>query len=204
MTARGKYICLEGGDGTGKSKLADALRDKLIALSISVFPMRFPSDGEVGKLIRSGLMGDKDLEEKSYLYLFAADGLNEESTIQLHLNEGHHVICDRHPTLSGRVFQPKHHPESHIEAVYDSAAADGISMPDFLFVLDMPVEGSLARMSGREKYKDVVFEEDNLDKLRTLRERYHDIAYRFKGVLIDASLSTEELAELVMDRAGLR
>lgn len=191
---RGKYICLEGGDGTGKSTLAEALFRRIEGSA----KLRFPSDGHVGKMIREGLMGIRVLNEKSYLYLFAADGLQEETEIQELLGEGRDVICDRHPTLSGRVFQPKHHPKEHIESVYNSAAVDGISMPDYLFVLDLPVEESLARMAAREKYKDVVFEEDDIGKLEKLRERYHDIAYRFNGTLLDASKKTEDLVEQIL------
>jgi dTMP kinase len=198
---RGKYICLEGGDGTGKSTLAAALFKRLTDLRSE--QKRFPSDGNIGRLIRDGLMGQLSLSEKSYLYLFAADGLQEEEDIQRIQDEGVHVICDRHPTLSGRVFQPLHHPEEHIETVYNSAAADGISMPDHLFVLDVPVEVAIERMANREKYKDVVFEKADPEYISKIRKRYMGIAVRFGGTLIDATRPTDELVELVIRIAGL-
>jgi len=200
---KGKYICLEGGDGTGKSTLAAAVRDRLIALSIGVSTERFPSDGDVGSLIRSGLRGDVRFEEKSYLYLFAADGLNEEAAIQRALANGDHVICDRHPTLSGRVFQHMHHPAEHIEAVYNSAAADGISMPDHLFVLHASVPVSLERMRTRKKYKDVVFEKDSVDELEKIQAQYFDLAERFGGTTVNSERPVDELVQLILDQAGL-
>lgn len=199
---RGKYICLEGNDNSGKSTLADAIQarlgDKEAVLN------RFPSEGYVGSLIREGLMGKKTLREEAYLYLFAADGLNEEYWIQDHLVNDFHVICDRHPTLSGRVFQLEHHPNEHIEAVYNSAAADGISMPDHLFVLDVPAEVALERMKGRDKYEDVVFEKKDPQHIDKMRQRYLGIAERFSGTVLDGTLPTEELVELVLNQAGLR
>lgn len=197
---KGKYICLEGGDGTGKSTLAEALHKRLEGSHYK----RFPSDGYAGKLIRSGLMGESLLSEKAYLYLFAADGLQEEREIQEILNEGFHVICDRHPTLSGRVFQLMHHPSEHIEAVYNSAAADGISMPDHLFVLHVSVPVALERMRTRDKYKDVVFEKDTTEELETLMSRYFDLAERFGGTTVNSERPVEELVQLIIDKAGLQ
>jgi dTMP kinase len=196
---RGKYICFEGGDGTGKSTLARALYMR----TDDAATIRFPSDGDVGQLIRSGLMGETKLDERAYLYLFAADGLNEEKNIDALLDDSRHVICDRHPTLSGRVFQPLHHPDAHIEAVYNSAAEDGISMPDHLFVLDIPVSDALERMASREKYKDVVFEKADPEYIAMLRVRYLQLAKRFGGTVLDGTLPTEELVELVLAQTGL-
>lgn len=197
---RGKYICLEGGDGTGKSTLAAAL---YYHLSPGIWPKRFPSDGDIGRVIRSGLMGETELSDKTYLYLFAADGLNEEASIQEMLEGGKHIICDRHPTISGRVFQRLHHPAEHIESVYNSAAADGVSMPDHLFVLDVPVSVALERIENRDKYSDVVFERKDPAYIEMISDRYREIAKRFGGTLIDSTRPTEELVELVLRDSGL-
>ena len=197
---KGKYICLEGGDGTGKTTLAMALHARLGQSWLT----RFPSEGIVGKLIRKGLTGELPIESKPFLYLFAADGLQQQLKIQDVLEEEcRHIICDRHPTLSGRVFQPLHHPKEHIEAVYNSAAADGVWMPDYLFVLDVPPEVSLERMKSREKYDDVVFEKLDIDYISMIRERYLVIAERFGGIVLDATLPTGELVEQVVSMSGL-
>lgn len=198
---RGKYVCLEGGDGTGKSTLAAALCNRLTDSRAE--QKRFPSDGCVGRVIRGGLMGQLLLSEKSYLYLFAADGLQEEEEIQQILSEGVHIICDRHPTLSGRAFQPIHHSEEQIEAVYGAACVDGISMPDFLFVLEVPYQEAIRRMQSREKYKDVVFEQESAEYINKIADRYTLIAERFGGHVIDATRPVDELVELVMRIAGL-
>ena len=200
--SKGKYICLEGGDGSGKSTLAAALHERIgdeNAISI-----RFPSDGIVGKVIRKGLMGELSLESKPFLYLFAADGLQEELWIEDHLNiQGQHIICDRHPTLSGRVYQLLHHGVDEIEDVYNAAARDGISMPDHLFVVEVPDSVALERMKSRKKYVDVVFERDDLEYIHTITERYRMIASRFGGTILDGTKTTEELVEEIMEVTGL-
>jgi len=198
----GKYICIEGGDGTGKSTLCAELVRRL---GEKAMPIRFPSDGIVGSVIRKALMGEIELDSKAFLYLFGADGLQEEGRIREALEfEGRHVICDRHPTLSGRAFQPEHHPKAHIEAVYDSATADGVSNPDFLFVLDVPVGEAIRRIGERKKYADVVFEKLDPAHIYKLKCRYLEIAEGFGGVVLDATETTEELANIIMEKAGLQ
>jgi dTMP kinase len=199
---RGKYICLEGGDGTGKTTLARAIHDRLG--DKRAWLTRFPSDGIIGRMIRQGLTGEVSLESKPFLYLFAADGLQQQLHIQDTLEQqGKHIICDRHPTLSGRVFQPLHHPTEHIESVYNSSTADGISKPDHLFIIDVPVDVALERMANRDKYEDVVFEKHNSEYVGLIRDRYLLIAERFNGTILDGTLTTAELVEQVLEHSGL-
>jgi dTMP kinase len=200
---RGKYICFEGGDGCGKSTLAKAVRDALIEMSIGVVPARFPSDGIIGTMIRNGLRGANNLETKPFLYLFAADGLQQEMWIEDQLYKGHHIICDRHPTLSGRAYQPKHHEPAQIEAVYNAAAFDGISMPTHLFVVEVSAEEAIRRMKGRDKYVDVVFESNLVEDLEEIRNRYRSICYRYGGIFLDGHKPIRELVDEVLEKTGL-
>lgn len=202
--SKGMYICFEGGDGCGKSTLAAHLEAEMIRKGIGAVPARFPSDGLVGTLIRDGLMGKASIESKPFLYLFAADGLQQQLWIQDELEEkGNHIICDRHPTLSGRAFQPLHHGTEEIEDVYNAAARDGISMPDHLFVLEVPADVAIQRMKVREKYVDVVFEKNDIEYIEAIAARYRVIAERFGGKILDGTKTTAELVVEVMDIVGL-
>lgn len=198
--SRGKFICLEGGDGSGKSYLAGKLTERL---QPNVVGKRFPSDGHIGSLIRRGLMGEIEISQKSYLYLFSADGIQEDNHIQGLLTLGVHVICDRHPTLSGRVFQKLHHTAENIESVYDAASNDGISIPDKLFVLDVPTEVALARMASREKYKDVVFEKDDSEYVESIRKAYLCLAMSCGGTVLDGTKPVDELVTKVLTMSGI-
>jgi len=198
---KGKYICFEGGDGSGKSTLATAVQ-AVIGDTSSVYE-RFPSDGIIGSMIRRGLMGKESLETKPYLYLFAADGLQQEPYIQDCLEHGCHVICDRHPTLSGRAFQPKHHDTEEIENVYDAASQDGISMPDYLFIVEVSAEEAIRRMRGRDKYVDVVFESDQVKEIELIKSRYRTIAERFHGEFLDGHKTVRELVDEVLQITGI-
>ena len=189
---RGKYICIEGADGSGKTSLVDAL-----SAEIDGAEQRFPSQGPIGSLIRSALMGKTSLPAKAFLYLFCADGFEQQPAIERALAAGYHVLCDRHPTLSGRVFQLEHHEAQEIEAVYIAAQRDGLLMPDLLVVLDAPADVLLARMKAREKYKDVVFEKDDIGHVELIRQRYWELGKRFNGVIADAELPLAQLVTIV-------
>jgi len=200
---KGSYICLEGGDGGGKTTLARMICQRLAAKGTNALRYWFPSDNAVGSLIRQGLRGETKISQKAYLYLFAADGLQANAELEACMGMGHHVVCDRHPTLSGRVFQPDHHELKVIENVYGAATVDGVLLPDYLFVIDIPAEVSLARMKSREKYKDVVFESDKIEKVEELRQRYLALAKRFGATILDGTNLPESLADQVLTAVGL-
>ena len=64
---RGTYICLEGGDGGGKTTLARMICQRFAAKGVNALRYYFPSDNAVGSLIRQGLMGNVRLDPKAYL-----------------------------------------------------------------------------------------------------------------------------------------
>jgi len=200
---KGKYICLEGPDGGGKTTLARAICQRLASQGVNALRYWFPSDNAVGSLIRQGLRGETKINQKAYLYLFAADGLQANAELEACLAMGHHVVCDRHPTLSGLVFQPDHHTQGQIESVYGSASIDGVIKPDHLFIIDVPADVTLARMRSREKYKDVVFESDRVEKVDELRQRYLKLVQRTDAILLDGTRPTEDLVTNVLHSVGL-
>lgn len=201
---KGKYICIEGPDGGGKSTLAKNIVQHLEHHGGQAVYRWFPSDNPMGSLIRQGLRGELKLDQRAYLYLFCADGLQANELINDHLNSGRHVICDRHPTLSGRVFQPDHHTHRVIEDVYGAGTEDGIRHPDKIFVLDVPPEVSLQRMQSRSKYKDVVFESDDIAKVADLRDRYLRLAKRYDAIVLDGQTPAYDLVDQVVRLAELQ
>jgi len=203
--SRGKYICIEGNDGSGKSTLVRCMMQHLTNRGSPAAHRWFPSDNMVGALIRSGLRGDVVLNPRSYLYLFCADGLQENSSIERELAAGVTVICDRHPTLSGRVFQVDLHTEELVNQTYDAASNDSqsILVPDFLFIIDIPSEVSLARMQRREKYRDVVFESEDTARIETLRQRYLALAKLTGAVVMDGERPVPELVSAILSQVGL-
>lgn len=197
---RGKYIVFEGADGTGKTTLLACLTTKLQGKPIKV--RRFPSDGEIGHVIRDGLHGIRSIENKPFMYLYAADGLQENIAMQDELERGLTILCDRHPIISGEAYQPEYHADWQIGAVYGAAKKELLE-PDALFVLDLPAELMVKRTTTRNKLVDIVFEPNELRQATIVRHRYRMIADRYGATLLDADRPVDEIADQVIDIAKL-
>ena len=101
MPARGKFIALEGIDGSGKrtqlDMLARALSERGIALSEISFP-RY--EGFFGSLIAQFLNGDfgplDTIDAHFSALLYAGDRYEAKPTIEANLANGRTVLADRY------------------------------------------------------------------------------------------------------------
>ncbi len=100
MTEKGFFIAIEGTDGSGKSTQAKLLAERLQATGHKVHYTFEPTDGHIGKLLRSILKGEKSVCQESIAALFLADRLdhllNPVNGIVKLLAEGFTVISDRY------------------------------------------------------------------------------------------------------------
>lgn len=112
MTKRGKFIVLEGLDGSGKSTQVKLLTQYLQKRNYSVFEIHFPRTDETspifGPLIGSYLRGDfgslNQLPSEIVSLLYAGDRWNAAVTIKEKLNNGSIVISDRY-VISNMAYQ---------------------------------------------------------------------------------------------------
>lgn len=99
--ARGKLIVLEGLDGAGTTSQAHLLADVLTGRGRSVHVTREPSDGPVGRLLRSLLIGEhaipgRTIDQATFGLLFAADRMDHiQREVTPALEAGTIVISDR-------------------------------------------------------------------------------------------------------------
>lgn len=97
--SKGKFIVLEGLDGSGKSTQLKLIRKKLESLGKKVYCTAEPTDSPTGKYLRTIL--SESLEKDMYLQsaLFLADRLehitNPDCGIRKYLDEDYIVISDR-------------------------------------------------------------------------------------------------------------
>ena len=92
----GKLIALEGIDGSGKTTQALELVESLKKEGIKTVYTKEPTDGEIGKMIRRILTGEKNFEPVSFQYLFAADRVEHQEEIIGFLKKGKIVVSDRY------------------------------------------------------------------------------------------------------------
>ena len=150
----GRFITFEGGEGTGKSRHAELLAQRLRTLGVGVVLTREPGGSPGAEIIRHVLLSGaaKPLGADAEAILFAAARNDHvRSTIQPALALGRWVICDRFidSTIAYQGFG-RNIELTLIESVNHAATA-GID-PDLTFFLDLPLE--LAKLRRKDSAND--------------------------------------------------
>lgn len=197
--AKGRFITLEGGEGTGKSTLARGLADALRAQGRDVVLTREPGGAPgadaIRKLLVEGDAGRWSAMEEALL--FAAARLNHLThTIRPALARGAWVVCDRFYD-STRAYQVA-------AGGLDPRALDALNAlieapaPDLTLVLDIDPERGLRRSQGRHAGEDR-FEKKDADFHARVRTAFLDIAKDepHRCAVIDAG----EPADAVLNQA---
>jgi dTMP kinase len=196
VTAAGRFITLEGGEGVGKStqakKLAAALKKCGIACVTTREPGGSPGAEEIRDLIVHGDKGRWDPLTETLL-IFAARADHVARTIEPALSRNKWVICDRF-TDSTFAYQGAGRGLAR-ETIrrFDAIVLHDIR-PDLTFILDLPVKVGLARTAkrahGAKRFEsfDTAFHE-------RLRRAFLDIARREKQrcVVVDAEKKADDV-----------
>ena len=192
--AQGRFITLEGGEGTGKSTLARALAQKLSAranIVVTREPGGAPGADAIRALLVSGEANRWSAAEEALL--FAAARLNHLThTILPALARGDWVVCDRYYD-STRAYQVAAGglAPSALETLNLLIEAPA---PDLTLVLDVDPDLGLARSRGEHVGEDRFERKDGSFHAR-VRAEFQAIAQREpkRCVLIDAAQSKEKV-----------
>jgi dTMP kinase len=203
----GRFITLEGGEGTGKStqakRLAASLEAKGIACVVTREPGGSPGAEDIRRLLVHGEPGRWDVLTE-LLLLFAARTDHIARTIKPALAAGKWVICDRF-TDSTYAYQgiARGLDRETIRRVESVAISD--FKPDLTFVLDLPVEIGLQRAKARSS-DETRFEKFDSDFHEKLRAAFRKIAAHNgdRCVLIEAQGSEDDVANLIWQTAVKR
>ncbi len=195
MTARGRFITLEGGEGVGKSTQVKALAGALQRRGIDVLVTREPGGSDGAEKIRELLLvgSEERWETRAEALLFAAARADHvEKTIRPALEAGRWVLSDRF--IDSSLAYQGGAGELGIEAVRAvNAFAIGECFPDRTLILALAEGGARARARDNEES----------DRIGGRPEGYHqrvDLAFRLIAAeepdrvrLIDASGAAEEV-----------
>ena len=173
---RGRFIVLEGVDGTGKTTLAKRLAD-LVGDAVVTSE---PTSGRIGSALRSGELGD--IPPAAEALLFAADRAIHTAEIEKVLESGRWVVCDRYMGSTVAYQSASMGEDADIEWLI-GMQKNAVIEPDATFLLDMDPEESLRRVDSRGDKSRF----EKLDFLRDVREGYLRLAERFGYCVIDAS-----------------
>ncbi|HAY06442.1 MAG TPA: dTMP kinase [Hyphomonas sp.] len=196
---RGRFVTLEGGEGTGKSTLQAALRDRLAEQGFEAVLTREPGGTAKAEAIRALVLtppGGKAFSPLAEALLMnAARSEHLDGLIRPALAEGKWVICDRFAD-STRVYQGVSGAvaENILLRFESHVVAD--TRPDLTLILDAPVSVTLQRRAARNLAPDV-FEQRGQDFHQAVRYAFADLARKEpdRCKLIDASRSPAEVAD---------
>ena len=176
--AQGKFVVLEGLDGSGITTQVEFLRMRLEEKRIPVFVTKEPSAGPAGAVLRLALArrlvepsasGEAPpLGPETMALLFAADRLDHlRAEILPKLEQGFVVVSDRY-YLSSFAYQ-----SAELEIEWIRQINSKCRRPDMTVFLDVPVEACLSRIG-----KDVWRSPEHLQlyedpgRLTVVREKY--------------------------------
>lgn len=151
MSARGRFITLEGIEGSGKSTLTAGLAAALRRRGIEVVTTREPGGTPLAERLREVVLqrgAERLSPEAETLLMFAARAVHLDNLVRPALAAGRWVLCDRY-TDATRAYQGggRGVPSDLIETLSQQVLA-GLS-PDLTLLLDLPVETGLRRAHAR-------------------------------------------------------
>ncbi len=202
---RGRFIVVEGLDGSGKSTQISALAQSLQARGHEVVLTAEPTEYETGGYIRRIL--SESLSKNMYLQaaLFLADRLEHithpEHGIRRHLEDGKIVICDRY-YYSSFAYQGT---QSDMQWVMDiNLRCEEMLRPDLCIFLDVDPQVCKSRLD-MSRAKLELYEKD-VEMLRSVRQNFLDVFRRLEGseriCMIQADREPQAVADDVLQAAA--
>jgi dTMP kinase len=197
VTARGRFITFEGGEGAGKSTQVRMLASRLKAAGRQLIATREPGGSPGAEAIRKLLVegaADRWAPLPETLLFLAARSDHVASAIEPALAAGHWVICDRFSD-STVVYQGIGRGLG-VERVRALQQLTVTITPDLTFVLDTDPREGLARTHGRAAGEDR-FEQFDAGFHFRLREAFLGIARSEpkRCTVVDSSQPPDIVAE---------
>ncbi len=202
MSARGKFITFEGGEGAGKSTQARKLKAVLEARGRDVVLTREPGGSpgaeEIRKLLVEGARERWTPLAETLLFI-AARADHVARLIEPALRSGQWVISDRFAD-STYVYQgvARGLGVDAVRRLHDAAIP--ALAPDLTLILDLdPAEG-LKRAGARAADPENRFEKFDADFHQTLRTAFRDIATQEpkRCVVVEAARAADAVADDVL------
>lgn len=187
----GRFIVLEGGDGSGKSTQLPRLADWLRGRGLEVAVTREPGGTRLGEALRALVLeGDDSIDPTAEALLMAADRAQHVAeVIRPALEHGTWVLSDRH-VPSSLVYQGVVRGLGVDEIASVNAWATGGLDPDLVIVLDVSEEMAARRLPA---------DPDRLEREGAafhagVRAAYRDLAKDRGWCVVDGSGSPDEVA----------
>jgi dTMP kinase len=192
-------VCLEGGEGSGKSTQSRLLREALEAEGFGVVLTFEPGDTGVGKQLRRIVLDPATgtLSDRCEALLYAADKAEHVDTVvRPALERGQVVITDRYVD-STLAYQGAGRSLDVAEVEEVARWATGDLRPHLTVVLDLEPSAGLGRFEGRDR-----IEGESLEFHQRVREAFAAMAAASPEhyLVVDARAPIAEIHTAIMAR----
>ena len=190
---QGKFITLEGIEGSGKSTNLITIKSILDQYKIDYVLTREPGGGPLGPHLRKLLLDkDQSISPSVEMLLMMADRRDHvDNLINPNLDKGIWVISDRY--LDSTIAYQGGGRQLDIDLITSLSASLKLPTPDFTLLFDLPVDVALERAKERSELDR--FEREPKDFHSRIRESYLELAssnHRIKT--IDSSKDFESVS----------
>ena len=148
MSARGKFLTLEGVDGAGKSTHQKFIADFVAMRAPHVIQTREPGGTDLAERLREAILREAMTPLVETLLIFAARADHVARVIRPALEAGHWVVCDRFSDATVAYQGAGHGVPAELIERLGAAAHPGLA-PDRTLVFDCPFEVSRKRLEGK-------------------------------------------------------
>ncbi len=195
MDKRGKFITVEGTDGSGKSTQLELLKEYFAHKGTAAVFVRDPGSTSIGEKIRSVILDaqNADMSDETEALLYAACRIQLVNEVILpKLEMGVNVICDRFVD-SSIAYQgfARGLGQEKIELI-NSFALEKCA-PDLTIFFNIPPEKGILRKNSQKELDRI--EKESLNFHKKVYSGYLSLlnAYPQRIRSIDASLSVDEV-----------
>ncbi|EHR37964.1 dTMP kinase [Facklamia languida] len=200
---QGRFIAIEGPDGSGKTSIIQSLRQKLEQDGLEVVTTREPGGSPIAEQIRQVIL-DVDnhaMDVRTEALLYAASRRQHlVETILPNVQAGKLVISDRF-VMSSLAYQGMARGIG-LDPVWaiNQFAIDG-QMPDLTLLVDVPAEVGLERIQaakGQRQYDRL--DRESLAFHQRVRQTYLDLAQDWANLeILDGQKSIEAVSQECYD-----
>lgn len=181
---RGKFVVIEGLDGSGSTTqaeiLASRLRREAHKFDISnVLRTREPSDGPGGLVIRLGLARRLELDERARTLLFAADRVdhvfNSKGLLSFLRDRGSVAVCERY-LLSFLAYQSF---DAKVDLDWLLSLSSQVIWPNLTIWIDVPAEECLRRIVANRGFHQELYETQG--QLESIARHFREAVEKLKN-----------------------
>ncbi len=193
------FITFEGGEGSGKSTVADIIYKKLKEENLDIILTREPGGVKIAEDIRNIILdkSNTNLDNRCEALLFAASRRQHlVEKVWPALKENKIVLCDRYID-SSLAYQGGGKNLGVDEVLEINLFATENTLPDLTILFDLEPSIGLARINKNKNREVNRLDLESLNFYNKVRDTFLDLSKKYdkRFVVIDASKSLEEVVE---------